>query len=1423
MEHKLQINKKIKYSKLVPLYKPLQNLIMEQNAPPSNFSTSSLDYDLEHPVEIITQQTYDDSINLILNNDNDSPKIINSGFSVLENGNCEIITRNQNLSTNIYNTASLNQQTDLFMKSIIWPQFDLKEVVSGGQLMGGNYIFYAAYADEDDNISEIVSESSIISIFHNDVPYKIYGTLMDERTDKVIHLKISNLDTAFSKLYLYFTRDTSDLNGISLTKCYKLTTPYDIKSELDIFINGYEEVEEINIEQLNIQYHYYTKCKTHAEVQNRLFVANLETNVVNNEELQKLSYKIKTTLKQKEESIGYISDSYSVNFSFNLEYYDPLNIYYYLGYWPDEYYKFGIVYLYADGTSSPVFSILGDEIGINETISGNNENIISIKKDDILNENVRNSGGVFKIKENIDIIDHVKEEIKPIYFEFDITDIQDDLAKFNVIGYFFVRTSRIPVNLCQALSLGIEKNSGIPTPYVEGLTKGYYVETFLDIENSDDNSQKKLATDSDNNLIKTEPSYIKYSGLLSLDAMVSPQLQATFTLKDYILKETNKVTLHHSQDSRRYNIINYSKEDLENVESKLVYINENIPSFVVNDKYYSTRAGNAENVLEFSFLREDDLENQFADNIVRGVYAPIIGCDKLLKKSSIYTIQIKTSGAQEWVKNLMENDFPYFAVSKRLYLDTATVSVYRGDCFTNTVTIRLNKNFIDPTAPLNDRIVDPDTWKNYTGLLSTRNEVVKKEEEGNSWLQINRGDLNAVPLGRWVTFKCLSNFHLDLRALNYNDPDFNRLYNPGSFYPITDISTKSGNKISESKLLNEGYNKTLSYKRYIKYEPVAYENTHFDTRIAFSNIQVSKAFKNGYRIFQGLAYQDIERQYGAIMKLFAYNQQLLCIFEHGIGVVPVNEKALLSTEQGLSIHLYGAGVLQPQIQVISPDFGSTWPSSLIKTPNAYYGVDSHAKKIWRFNNSGFECISDFKVQSVLNEISIENWDTYFIGTRDIRTHYNNFKHDVIFSFYKDNYALVLCYNELLNIWTSKYSWVPLLSENINNEYYSFGLKDVGEVSKMMDDFIKQDKLTTSKIFYSEGTEPMKLLYDSKMKYKISIDSVNTAYGKSIKVPAKLMYDKYGNVGYYLDRCYIQGRTEINIGLLNNFVGGIIQKRGENWVNWPSGEIYKNDWTITNEDVNVFYNIFIEESEYKDDEENIINDIKYHGFCGHKDKNDIIHFNQNMFPLEIAAHVTINNDKVYEDTLKIRYDKPDCNAILYKHTTDANICQWYGEQHPFEYEFVVNQPAGFHKIFNNLMIISNNVEPDSLEVEIVGDVYDFKEEFISQNENIKYKFPIISLPNDKTYQTKLTLDKVTNEYILLMHQGCLNIKDFGRRLGNISYIEGKWYIVLQPIYYEDKTLKTTRLRDKWAKIRIKYSGEKLAIITAIQTLMNISYV
>ena len=43
--------------------------------------------------------------------------------------------------------------------------------------------------------------------------------------------------------------------------------------------------------------------------------------------------------------------------------------------------------------------------------------------------------------------------------------------------------------------------------------------------------------------------------------------------------------------------------------------------------------------------------------------------------------------------------------------------MYRGDCYINTFTHRMNWNFTDPDIPTNKRIVDPYTWyKNFRVL-----------------------------------------------------------------------------------------------------------------------------------------------------------------------------------------------------------------------------------------------------------------------------------------------------------------------------------------------------------------------------------------------------------------------------------------------------------------------------------------------------------------------------------------------------------------------------------------------------------------------------------------------------------------------------------------------------------------------------------
>ena len=91
----------VEKGKLQKNYKPLHNL--KVNGIKSNFSVKGLNYSIEHPVTIEIQNSYDGSVNLILTDGVNKPRIINTGFSVNAD-NYEIITRNQKISTNEYDS-----------------------------------------------------------------------------------------------------------------------------------------------------------------------------------------------------------------------------------------------------------------------------------------------------------------------------------------------------------------------------------------------------------------------------------------------------------------------------------------------------------------------------------------------------------------------------------------------------------------------------------------------------------------------------------------------------------------------------------------------------------------------------------------------------------------------------------------------------------------------------------------------------------------------------------------------------------------------------------------------------------------------------------------------------------------------------------------------------------------------------------------------------------------------------------------------------------------------------------------------------------------------------------------------------------------------------------------------------------------------
>lgn len=75
--------------------------------------TELLNFDLNHPVDILIQPSYDGSVNLILNDDKNPPRLINSRFSVREKDTYEIVDRIGENDTNIYEESSFDKETSL--------------------------------------------------------------------------------------------------------------------------------------------------------------------------------------------------------------------------------------------------------------------------------------------------------------------------------------------------------------------------------------------------------------------------------------------------------------------------------------------------------------------------------------------------------------------------------------------------------------------------------------------------------------------------------------------------------------------------------------------------------------------------------------------------------------------------------------------------------------------------------------------------------------------------------------------------------------------------------------------------------------------------------------------------------------------------------------------------------------------------------------------------------------------------------------------------------------------------------------------------------------------------------------------------------------------------------------------------------------
>ena len=374
-----------------------------------------------------------------------------------------------------------------------------------------------------------------------------------------------------------------------------------------------------------------------------------------------------------------------------------------------------------DGSLSPVFNLRGCEFTNDRNTNieydttymfdETDGSLIKLDKNTMLNAPnwLDNTYGVFK-NPDWKVIDYANKTVRPIYYNFNMHPwVKQELVKRGVHGYFFVRQKRIPLTLCQAYSVGIDEGCSIPMLCSKKDTTSatFIAESFL-------NGSRELVHDYANH-VRTN-SYSVGTGLLSLDATLIPELRSTFDGSEFgIFRTTNNITLSQSANKSRHYYTN-AGESVDKVnygKINMVYVDNNCPAKIINGYTFSTQVGNAEDVSQFGLFKNKSNYREDNIDIVRGLYTPFIGATTRLPYGEMYNIM-----QRDYNEHFLSDYFvvrgldtsPFYAITDRYEINDLynanDINAYRGDCYTNTVTIRMNRNFIDPEVPINETIID---------------------------------------------------------------------------------------------------------------------------------------------------------------------------------------------------------------------------------------------------------------------------------------------------------------------------------------------------------------------------------------------------------------------------------------------------------------------------------------------------------------------------------------------------------------------------------------------------------------------------------------------------------------------------------------------------------------------------------------------
>ena len=246
------------------------------------------------------------------------------------------------------------------------PCIEFVRIDTAGNLISGVYQFAIQYLDQDLNESRWTTITQPIPIYKDaqtnvfsiigDRPTQVNpdGTVDFVQTNKSIVLRFTNLDTSYSFIRVAVIPSTY---GIGAPQgAYIVDTISFSGTEIEYVFDSYDQnqVTTASLDQITIQRQTFQRAKTITQIENRLVLGNVEDQQLDHVELTKAALNVQLRYVTRELNSDEPGGEFGGESAQSGRYYFD-----YRSFMRDEIYAFGLVWVFKDGTESPVYHIPG--------------------------------------------------------------------------------------------------------------------------------------------------------------------------------------------------------------------------------------------------------------------------------------------------------------------------------------------------------------------------------------------------------------------------------------------------------------------------------------------------------------------------------------------------------------------------------------------------------------------------------------------------------------------------------------------------------------------------------------------------------------------------------------------------------------------------------------------------------------------------------------------------------------------------------------------------------------------------------------------------------------------------------------------------------------------------------------------------------